>query len=214
MKQGLDTDAWARLLLITQGYWIAEELGTFRVHAQGASAGNEKHGRGMFDRLLTIRRISSMATDSTIRSAARSALLRQTATAGSRLLVRKTNHPVIQFMRYLLVGGSASIVDFCVYALLARLVGLNIFAAAFVGYTVGFGWNHLLSVLWIFQSKHSRKKEVTLAYAIAIGGLLWTELFLWAFVHGIGMNDLIARFLTMWIVLIWNYTMRKKFVFG
>lgn len=51
MKQGLDVEYWIRCLLRTDGWWIAENLGEFRVHASAATAKNEESGAGRADRL-------------------------------------------------------------------------------------------------------------------------------------------------------------------
>ena len=55
MKQGLDAEYWIRCLLKSDGYWIAEKLGEFRVHAAGTTALNEESGAGKTDRLRTFK---------------------------------------------------------------------------------------------------------------------------------------------------------------
>ena len=130
-----------------------------------------------------------------------------------QLLVAKTRDPRVQLLRYLFVGGSAAAVDLASYALLTEYFGVGIYLSALLAYTVGFLWNHTISVLWIFESKHSRRKEVALAYSIALGGLLWTEALLYVFVALGGIHSLLAKMLTQVIVLGWNFGMRKKFVF-
>ncbi|OGJ57177.1 hypothetical protein A3H22_03525 [Candidatus Peribacteria bacterium RIFCSPLOWO2_12_FULL_55_15] len=56
MYQCLDIEYWTRCLTITDWYSIGENLGTFRVHAKGASEQNRIEGRGMFDHILCIER--------------------------------------------------------------------------------------------------------------------------------------------------------------
>ncbi len=213
MHQGLDAEAWSRMLIHMNGFWITEKLGSFRVHAAGATAQNEEAGRGMLDRIKTIRMVWRRAIDRDVKKAARRAFRREGVKLGKRAMTRKTSHPLLQFVRYLFVGGSASVVDFAVYAGLLMLMGFNPYLSAFAGYTVGFAWNHFLSVVWIFESKHDRTKEVAMAYAIAIGGLAWTEILLWIFTFA-GIGALVSRLIAMVLVLVWNYVMRKKFVFA
>ncbi len=55
MRQGLDAEYWIRCLLLRDGWWIAEKLGEFRVHAAGATAKNEDSGTGRTDRLRTFK---------------------------------------------------------------------------------------------------------------------------------------------------------------
>lgn len=57
LTQGLDAEQWVRMLLVTDWFWIADELGTFRVHPQGTSAKNKEAGKGATDRLEAFERL-------------------------------------------------------------------------------------------------------------------------------------------------------------
>lgn len=50
MRQNLDSEYWARVLLHTNWYYKAGNYGTFRVHGASASMQNHLAGRGIFDR--------------------------------------------------------------------------------------------------------------------------------------------------------------------
>lgn len=56
LPQLLDIDYWTRCLAASNMAWIAESGGEFRVHPDGASARNQREGRGMFDRLQVLDR--------------------------------------------------------------------------------------------------------------------------------------------------------------
>lgn len=57
MPQFLDVEYWTRMLLTGNWYGIREDLGTFRVHPDGASARNERTGQGMFDRFRCFQKL-------------------------------------------------------------------------------------------------------------------------------------------------------------
>jgi len=57
MLQFLDVEMWTRLLQHTNFSYLAEELGTFRVHLKGASLKNYELGCGLLDRLRCIERV-------------------------------------------------------------------------------------------------------------------------------------------------------------
>ena len=57
MPQFLDVEYWTRLLLLGDLAVITDDLGTFRVHPKGASAQNQREGKGLFDRLRCIERV-------------------------------------------------------------------------------------------------------------------------------------------------------------
>lgn len=214
MRQGLDAEYWMRCLLKTDGYWIADSMGEFRVHPAAATARNEDNGAGMADRLRMFRSLIKMLPAGHEKSHAKRVFRRELLGMGKKALTRKTKNPHLQFLKYFFVGAAASVVDFGTYAMLSTLLSFNVYLSAFFGYTIGFAVNHALAVAWVFESKMSRKKEVSLSYMIAIGGLLWTQLLLWVTVDLMNMHHLIARLLVMVIVLAWNFLMRKFFVFA
>ena len=119
----------------------------------------------------------------------------------------------IQFLRYVFVGGSSAVVNLVSYGFLTEVLDIHYLLAALFGYSLGFCWNYLISVLWVFKSRHSRRKEVAMVVIITIGGLLWTELLLYLFVEFAHLHHFVSMFITLWIVLIWNFGMRKRFVF-
>ena len=121
--------------------------------------------------------------------------------------------PRIQFLRYVFVGGSSAVVNLIAYGFLTEKLDVYYLLAAFIGYTLGFLWNYITSILWVFQSRHPRHKEVVMVMIITAGGLLWTELLLFLFVEFGNLHHFLAMFITLWIVLFWNFGMRKRFVF-
>ncbi|OGJ83688.1 hypothetical protein A3J91_04905 [Candidatus Peribacteria bacterium RIFOXYC2_FULL_58_10] len=127
-------------------------------------------------------------------------------------LFGRTQRLHIQFLRYLFVGGSASVVDFAVYGFCVARLDMHYAWAAIVGYTIGLIWNHLFSILWVFESKRWLR-DFFLAAITAAGGLLWTELFLYLFIEWGDMHQLLAKFITLWIVLLWNFSVRKYLIF-
>jgi len=120
----------------------------------------------------------------------------------------------IQFFRYFIVGGSSAVVDLAVFSALVKLLDINYFIAAFLGYMAGLAWNHMLCVFWVFdQSKHHRTKELVIVFFIALGGLLWTWLILYVLIDFFGVDAVISKAISQVLVLFWNFGMRKLFVF-
>ena len=90
---------------------------------------------------------------------------------------------------------------------------MNYLLAAFVAYMIGLSWNYVISLLWVFESKHNRGRELIMILFIAMGGLFWTELLLYFAVEFGGYDALISKIVVLWIVLVWNFGMRKLYVF-
>jgi len=119
----------------------------------------------------------------------------------------------IQFFRYFFVGGSAAVVDLAVYTLLVQFLSVHYALSALVAYMIALAWNHAACLLWVFESKHRRAKEIMLILLIALGGLLWTEVLLYVQIEFFHLNEVLAKVIALWIVLLWNFSMRKRFVF-
>ncbi|MBI1813057.1 glycosyltransferase [Candidatus Peregrinibacteria bacterium] len=76
MRQGLDFEYWMRCLLQADWHYLSEHLGTFRVHAGGASERNRASGDGMFDRLRCFKLLLRTLPPSDLRRSAWRGMIR------------------------------------------------------------------------------------------------------------------------------------------
>ena len=148
-----------------------------------------------------------------------------------------------EIFRFLLVGGTATIVDYFVFwifdALLLPLIPLGAWWATFslilataLGFCAGLTVNWILSVKFVFRQvknkeESSSKKSFLIFTIIGVIGLLITEvgiLILVAVFPEFTLFGVTALFGTTWakwlakvimtcIVLVWNYVGRKLLVF-
>jgi len=128
-------------------------------------------------------------------------------------IVGKANGTHVQFFRYIVVGGSSALIDLIAFTVAVKMFDIHYLYANVISFIVAFIWNYGTSVLWVFESKHSRKKEFFMVLGIAALGLLWTEILLYLFVEYVSFDEFWAKVLTQIIVLFWNFWMRKKVVF-
>ena len=131
-----------------------------------------------------------------------------------RLLLDRPTGAHMQFARYFFVGGSAAVVDLVTYTVILKMFGLHYVACAFIGYMAGLAWNHVLCGYWGFESKHKKMKEILMVIFIAIGGLLWTWLILYLLIDLMSFDEIGAKMVSQILVLFWNFSMRKIFVFA
>ena len=157
-----------------------------------------------------------------------------------RQFFQREAHPFIQFIKYAMCGGAATLVDIVLFNFLAwkvfpalgvddplvRLFGLDVvpvddFTRARRYYlikTITFFFGNLtayvLNVLWVFKpGRHSRLKELGLFYAVSI--------FSWAL--GMGLGGMLIRvfgwetsyayLVNMATSVMINYVCRKYFIF-
>lgn len=89
MKQGLDAEYWVRCLLDSDGWWIAENLGEFRVHPSATTAKNEESGAGRTDRLRTFKILIDLLPPGPMRKLAAKVRRREMVKMGWKWLRRK-----------------------------------------------------------------------------------------------------------------------------
>ena len=130
-----------------------------------------------------------------------------------RLFFGRTQSARLQFFRYLFVGGSSAVLHIMIFTILLEAMQMHYLLANFFAFIGGVSWNYGFGILWVFTSKHRRRVECGMVFAISFLGLLWNQLLLYLFVEYAHMQPLLANIIAIWIVLFWNFGMRKKFVF-
>jgi len=130
------------------------------------------------------------------------------------ILGRKINKGLLQFFRYLICGGTATVCDMAMLFVLTYFLSVGHLAAATISYAIGTAINYSLNTILVFQSSGKIKKEFPLFAAIGIGGLFWTDIIIWFLADKLTLNVMAAKVVAIIIVLNWNFFMRKKFVFS
>jgi putative flippase GtrA len=132
----------------------------------------------------------------------------------------------IQFFRYALVGGAASVADIAIYSYLTGSVMLHPILSNTVSFITGLLINYFMSRKWVFnQQTHNFRKDFSLFAVIGLIGLLLSNLILYIlldigvlynilFFLGDNFIKLAAKLVAVIIVLFWNFAARKRFVFS
>lgn len=122
-----------------------------------------------------------------------------------------TKNTLLQFFRYIFVGGIAAIADFSVLFVFER-AGLHYLAAAVLGFFAGLLVNYLLSKLFVFAAEKAAAKAAAefIAYAV-IGaiGLGMTEAIMYVFAELLKVYYMIGKIAATAIVFLWNFAARK-----
>jgi putative flippase GtrA len=136
--------------------------------------------------------------------------------------MKKYKPLLYEFIRYLIVGGTAFLVDFGVLVLfnsiLPELFGFRLYIATALGFAAGLVFNYIFSVLFVFKSARNRKtgrspKAFALFALIGVVGLGLTELGMYTGTELLDIHYMLVKIVVTAIVLMWNYLGRKFFVF-
>ena len=133
------------------------------------------------------------------------------------------SYKMSEFIRYVIVGGSAFIVDiFIIYIfknfVFSHLCITGIYISTALGFIAGLIYNYILSLTFVFdEAKNNNRGKSIRSFIIftLIGfiGLLITELGMYMGVQVFLINYLIVKIFVSGIVLIWNYSARKILIF-
>jgi len=124
------------------------------------------------------------------------------------------NENVLQALKYFLVGGFCTLLDFMLLYILTHYLGLNYVKSSIYSFMSGTILNYYLCTLWIFKIRviEDRRREfIYYAFITAIGlgintTLIWTFTALFHFYFML--SKLLSTFVTYW----WNFGARKYFL--
>lgn len=129
----------------------------------------------------------------------------------------------VEFLRYIVVGGTAFLVDYGIlYAaktyVFRGLGDMGVYIATALGFIAGLVYNYILSLLFVFESAKTGKKGRTagaflLFAVIGVIGLLLTEAGMYAGYQLLHIHYMIVKIFVAAVVLIWNYAARKLLIF-
>lgn len=126
----------------------------------------------------------------------------------------KENKLFIQIIKFVIVGGIATIIDFVVLYILKEYVGLNEILANTISFTVSVIYNYIASIKWVFDvdKDKNEKQQFIIFIVFSIIGLLINNLILWICIDKFNIYYLIGKVFATGIVMIFNFITRKKFL--
>lgn len=139
--------------------------------------------------------------------------------------LRINNDITRKFIRYLIVGGFAAFIDITTFYILSSIINLNYILANTISFTAGLLCNFYLSCKWVFnkESKYPLKDFIIFSL-IGVIGLLLSNLILVLLLRSYvfrsmflfeqtNLSEVVAKGISIVIVLIWNFTIRKIIIF-
>ncbi len=129
--------------------------------------------------------------------------------------LRPKDSILIQMFRYGVTGLVAFLVDFGILVALTEWAAFHYMLAAVWGFLGGLVTNYLLSIHWVFSNRAlaDKRAEFSVFALIGIGGLLVTEVVLWAGTEVFLQDYRISKIVAVAVVLGWNFGLRKYLLF-
>jgi dolichol-phosphate mannosyltransferase len=120
-------------------------------------------------------------------------------------------------VKYFIAAAVGLVVDFGLYLLLLRVLGVHYFIAGMIGFCIGFLVNFFVGRTFVFTegSKHeSYRKEILLVLLISVVGLGLHQLVLYSSVEFFFINEIVSKAIAVGLTFFWNYFGRKVFVYN
>lgn len=124
------------------------------------------------------------------------------------------NKLFIQIFRFVIVGGTATIIDWAIYYILYNYLHLNPLLGNIISFSISVIYNYIASIKWVFEvnTDKSKKRMFTEFMIFSIIGLLLTEVFLWIGIDLMSINEMIVKVFTTAVVMVFNFITRKIFL--
>lgn len=136
--------------------------------------------------------------------------------SGGRSLLRIRRHVrghLTRFVRFILVGGVATAIQYVLLVLLVRGLRVAPTPASSIGFALSAVVNYLLNYRFTFQSNRPHAPAATKFGVLASAGLLINAAIMRLLV-GAGMHYLLAQVCATAVVLFWNFIGNTVWTFG
>jgi len=117
--------------------------------------------------------------------------------------------------RYIFIGGIAFIVDYSLLYILTEELKFYYIFSSFISFVAGLIVNYILSIKFVFEKRKMKNKKLEFIYfsLIGIGGILINQFLMWFFTEKIGLFYMYSKLLSVAMVFLWNFSIRKYFLF-
>lgn len=147
---------------------------------------------------------------------------------GGPSILKKTNSTLGQFIRYVFVGGGATVVQWGLLVLLKEVFHMDANIANLIGFVGGLVFNYVISTLWVFDHNaiQNRAAEFAAFALIGVVGLGINQGLIWLFDKPLAQAQvfgkllpadkyyLVGQVLATGIAFFWNFFARKYLLYN
>jgi putative flippase GtrA len=121
------------------------------------------------------------------------------------------NKRFTEAFRFAVNGGISFLVEYSALYLLTEYLGIYYLISSAISFAASVVINYLICILWVFQgTKDQGTKSKFIFVASSIVGLFMNQFIMWFFVDQIGIYYMYAKIISTAVVMLWNYTMKRK----
>ena len=122
-----------------------------------------------------------------------------------------------ELVAYLFAGVATTVVNYVVYFIATRMLGLGVMAGTWTAWVVAVAFAYVVNKVFVFHthcgSTAALVKEAAGFAAMRLASLGMETVIMYVTVEMLGLNDLVMKLLTNFLVIILNYVFSKLFIF-
>lgn len=124
------------------------------------------------------------------------------------------NETFTQAVKYFIVGGCCTVLDFSLLFLLTHFTQLNYLTSSIISFMSGTVLNYLLCTFWIFKIRviESRYHEFLYYALITAVGLGINTLIIWSLTEFFELYFMLSKLLATFVTYWWNFGARKYYL--
>lgn len=121
---------------------------------------------------------------------------------------------LVQIFKFVIVGGIATIIDWCIYFILYNYFKINPLISNICSFSISVVYNYYASVKWVFNinEQKSKKKIFSEFIVFSLIGLALTELIIYIGVNKLKICAMFVKIFATVLVMVFNFITRKMFL--
>ena len=121
---------------------------------------------------------------------------------------------LIQIFKFIIVGGIATLLDWIIYYILYRFIGINPLIANIISFSISMIYNFYASCKYVFNvTKSKTKYRLFIEFIVfSLIGLGINEFLIFVFYTNLSWNAMLVKILATAIVMVFNFVTRKMFL--
>ncbi|HAN43842.1 MAG TPA: hypothetical protein DCP97_00480 [Ruminococcaceae bacterium] len=120
-----------------------------------------------------------------------------------------------KMIKFGITGVSNTVVDFCIFTLLYKLLLVDKYTAQVIGYSAGILNSYIINRSWTFKSSQSfLSLQLVKFVAVNLCMLGLSLALIWFFADMLGLSAMVAKLLATAIIMLVNFIVSKLWVFA
>lgn len=119
----------------------------------------------------------------------------------------------LEMMRFIIVGAITFVVDYGLLYICTEYLGLYYMYSTAIAFIAAVIFNYWLCVIYVFVNvRRQTSKQAILFVGSSVVGLGLNQICMWFLVEVFGIYYMLAKIISIIIVMAWNYIMKRKAV--